>query len=187
VTRPSPSLHLKHFFTRHTRPQFKCHTIATFKGIDTIVMRVSGVYSWAKCGSLGSQIFIGIVWYIISRLALGPAQPSIRSVLELLLLGYTVGDVNLTTLVLKLRIVEIHRDAGKFLALPIFLFAAQPKELYLDGLNRLEQRSHKCVELKGGIYRVNTFFQSRSLFFSLQSQRIISPLRTSTHPCICMA
>jgi hypothetical protein len=28
-------------------------------------------------------------------------------------------------------------------------FTAQPKELFLDGLKRLEQRSHKCVELRG--------------------------------------
>jgi hypothetical protein len=32
---------------------------------------------------------------------------------------------------------------------PIFLFAAQPKEFFLDGLKKLEQRSHKCVELRG--------------------------------------
>jgi hypothetical protein len=35
-----------------------------------------------------------------------------------------------------------------FLA-PIFIFAAQPKEIFLDGLKKLEQRSHKCVELRG--------------------------------------
>jgi histone-lysine N-methyltransferase SETMAR len=28
-------------------------------------------------------------------------------------------------------------------------FAAQPKEFFLDGLKKLEQRSHMCVELKG--------------------------------------
>jgi hypothetical protein len=28
-------------------------------------------------------------------------------------------------------------------------FAAQPKEFFLDGLKKLEQRSHKCVELRG--------------------------------------
>jgi hypothetical protein len=28
---------------------------------------------------------------------------------------------------------------------PIFLFAAQPKEFFLDGLKKVEQRSHKCV------------------------------------------
>jgi hypothetical protein len=32
---------------------------------------------------------------------------------------------------------------------PIFLPAAQPKEFFLDGLKKLEQRSHKCVELRG--------------------------------------
>jgi hypothetical protein len=41
------------------------------------------------------------------------------------------------------------RYADKFLAFPIFLFAAQPKEFLLDGLKKLEQRSHKCVELRG--------------------------------------
>jgi hypothetical protein len=39
---------------------------------------------------------------------------------------------------------------------PDFLFAAQPKEFFLDGLKKLEQRSHKCVELRGEY--VNTFF-----------------------------
>jgi hypothetical protein len=32
---------------------------------------------------------------------------------------------------------------------PIFLFAAQQKEFFLDGLKKLEQRSHTCVELMG--------------------------------------
>jgi hypothetical protein len=32
---------------------------------------------------------------------------------------------------------------------PPFLFAEQQKEFFLDGLKKLEQRSHKCVELKG--------------------------------------
>jgi hypothetical protein len=32
---------------------------------------------------------------------------------------------------------------------PIFLFAAQPKECFLDVLKKLEKRSHKCVELIG--------------------------------------
>jgi hypothetical protein len=32
---------------------------------------------------------------------------------------------------------------------PLFLFAAQLKEFFLDGLKKLEQRSHKCVELRG--------------------------------------
>jgi hypothetical protein len=32
---------------------------------------------------------------------------------------------------------------------PVFLFAAQPKEFFLDGLKKLKQRSHKFVELRG--------------------------------------
>jgi hypothetical protein len=36
-----------------------------------------------------------------------------------------------------------------FYLFPVFLFAAQPKEFFLDGLKKLEQRSHKCVELRG--------------------------------------
>jgi hypothetical protein len=43
----------------------------------------------------------------------------------------------------------IRRGADKSLAFSIFLFAAQPKEFFLDGLKKLEQRSHKCVELRG--------------------------------------
>jgi hypothetical protein len=45
----------------------------------------------------------------------------------------------------------IRRGADKSLAfpVPIFVFAAQQKEFFLDGLNKLEQRSHKCVELRG--------------------------------------
>jgi hypothetical protein len=33
---------------------------------------------------------------------------------------------------------------------PIFLFATEKKEFFLDGLKKLELRSHKCVELGGG-------------------------------------
>jgi hypothetical protein len=30
-----------------------------------------------------------------------------------------------------------------------FLFPAQPKEFFFDGLKKLEQRNHKYVELRG--------------------------------------
>jgi hypothetical protein len=40
---------------------------------------------------------------------------------------------------------HIRRGADKSLA---YLFAAQPKEIFLDGLKKLKQRSHKCVELR---------------------------------------
>jgi hypothetical protein len=43
----------------------------------------------------------------------------------------------------------LRRSAVKSLAFPIFLFAAQPKEFFLGLVKKLEQRSHKCVELRG--------------------------------------
>jgi hypothetical protein len=44
---------------------------------------------------------------------------------------------------------RILKGAGKSLAFPIFLSAAQPKEYFFDGLTKLKQRSHKCVQLSG--------------------------------------
>jgi hypothetical protein len=44
---------------------------------------------------------------------------------------------------------EISRGADKSLAFPIFLFTAQPKELFFHELKKLEQRRHKCVDLRG--------------------------------------
>jgi hypothetical protein len=38
---------------------------------------------------------------------------------------------------------------GVLRSLWLFLFAAQPKEFFFDGLKELEQRSHMCVELRG--------------------------------------
>jgi hypothetical protein len=58
-----------------------------------------------------------------------------------------------------MKAVDVCRLSDKSLAFPIFLFAEQPKEFFLGGLKKLEQRSHKCVELRGGICRVNIFFQ----------------------------
>jgi uncharacterized membrane protein len=37
---------------------------------------------------------------------------------------------------------------GVLISLWLFLFAAQPKESSLDGLKKIEQRSHKCVQLR---------------------------------------
>jgi hypothetical protein len=36
---------------------------------------------------------------------------------------------------------------GVLISLWGFLFAAQPKYFFLDGYKKLEQQSHKCVEL----------------------------------------
>jgi hypothetical protein len=44
---------------------------------------------------------------------------------------------------------SICRGADKSLVFPSFLFAAQPKEFFFDGLKKLEQQSHKSVELRG--------------------------------------
>jgi hypothetical protein len=38
---------------------------------------------------------------------------------------------------------------GVLLSLWLFLFAAQPKEFFFGELKKLQQRSHKCVELRG--------------------------------------
>jgi hypothetical protein len=46
-------------------------------------------------------------------------------------------------------VICVRRGADKSLAFPIFLFAAKSKEFFLDGLNKLEQQRHKCVELRG--------------------------------------
>jgi hypothetical protein len=48
-------------------------------------------------------------------------------------------------------ILSLHRGTDKSMAFPSFLFAAQPEEFFLDGLKKLEQRSHKCVELRGNM------------------------------------
>jgi hypothetical protein len=55
--------------------------------------------------------------------------------------------------------ITMRKGAYKSLTFGIFLFAAQRKEFFLDGLKKLVQRSHKRVELRGGICRVNTFLQ----------------------------
>jgi hypothetical protein len=52
----------------------------------------------------------------------------------------------------KLYYYILRRGADKvfgFFLFPIFLFAAQKEQFFLDGLKKLEQRSHKCVELRG--------------------------------------
>jgi hypothetical protein len=66
---------------------------------------------------------------------------------------------------------------------PVFLFAAQPKEFFLDGLKKLEQRSHKCVELMGGICGVNTFFQSLVSFIRPKTYQ--PPLVDVSSPISC--
>jgi hypothetical protein len=47
----------------------------------------------------------------------------------------------------------------------LFLFAAQPKEFFLDGLKKLEQRSHNCVELRENILSKYIFFNPAACCF----------------------
>jgi hypothetical protein len=47
------------------------------------------------------------------------------------------------------KILRKEADNSFTFLIPCLLFAAQPKEFFLDGLKTLEQRTHKCVELKG--------------------------------------
>jgi hypothetical protein len=37
------------------------------------------------------------------------------------------------------------------ISLWLFFFASQPKIYFFGGLKKLEQRSHKCVELRGNM------------------------------------
>jgi hypothetical protein len=50
----------------------------------------------------------------------------------------------------SVNLVRTEIYVGVLINVWLFLFAAQPKEFFLDGLKKLEQRSHKCVELRGG-------------------------------------
>jgi hypothetical protein len=69
---------------------------------------------------------------------------------------------------------SICSGADKSLSFYIFLFAAQPKEFFLDGLKKLEQRSHKCVELRGEY--VNTFFFNPIACFLYKAKDLSAPL-----------
>jgi hypothetical protein len=66
-------------------------------------------------------------------------------------------NVGSYSLVVFFLLSPLRRGADKSLAFPIFLFGAQPKEFFLGGLKKLEQRSRKCGT-QGRICRVNTFF-----------------------------
>jgi hypothetical protein len=52
--------------------------------------------------------------------------------------------------ILKNSNIRSHlKYVGVLISLWLFLFAAQPKEFFLNKLKKSEQRSHKCVELTG--------------------------------------
>jgi hypothetical protein len=58
----------------------------------------------------------------------------------------------------------------------LFLFAAQPKEFFLDGLKKLEQPSHKCVELRGEY--VEQIFSIPKLVFFIKPKTYQPPSYT---------
>jgi hypothetical protein len=83
---------------------------------------------------------------------------------------------------LSLHQCSIHIYIGMLVSLwlflfPIFLFAAQPKEFFLDGLKKLEQKSHMFVELRGGICRVQiSFFNHVACSFLYKAKDLSAPL-----------
>jgi hypothetical protein len=71
-----------------------------------------------------------------------------------------------------------------------FLFAAQPKEFFLDGLKKLEQQSHKCVQLRGEYVEEMHFFNPVACCFLYKAKdlsappRIYTPLLTRGSACM---
>jgi hypothetical protein len=61
------------------------------------------------------------------------------------------------------------------LIVPIFLFAAKPKEFFLDRLKKLEQRSHKCVELKEDYVEQIHFFNPVACCFLYKVKDLSAP------------
>jgi hypothetical protein len=62
---------------------------------------------------------------------------------------------------------------GVLISLCLFLFAAETKEFFLDWLKKLEQRSHKCVEVRGEY--VNTFFNPVAFCFLYKTKDLSAP------------
>jgi hypothetical protein len=135
----------------------------------------SGVGTAQSVGFESRQCKIFII-STVSRRALRPGQPPIQRVPGTLSPGDKAAvGVKLTThLHLVIRGQELYRkfsachsltsfmllSTSSYASLPVvavqkslwlFLFAAQPKEFFLDGLKKLEQRSYKCVELRGSM------------------------------------
>jgi hypothetical protein len=47
------------------------------------------------------------------------------------------------------RMAQVFRYVGVLISLWLFLFAAQQKEFLLAALKKLQQRSQRCVKLRG--------------------------------------
>jgi hypothetical protein len=79
-----------------------------------------------------------IVWRVIIYAVRAVYKESRRLI-------FPIHSTYLTTLSLG------HNERRALISLWLFLFAAQPKEFFLDGLKKLEQRNTKCVELRGNM------------------------------------
>jgi hypothetical protein len=66
--------------------------------------------------------------------------------------------------------------ADMSLAFSIFLFAAQSKEFFSDVLKKLEQRSHKCVELRVEYVEQIYFFNAVACYFLYKAKDLSAPL-----------
>jgi hypothetical protein len=82
--------------------------------------------------------------------------------------------------------IIIRKSADKSLAFLIFLFAAQPKEFFLEGLKKLEQRSHKCAELTGEYVEEIHFFNPVAFCFLYKAKDLSAPLvfQVSNFDCV---
>jgi hypothetical protein len=74
----------------------------------------------------------------------------------------------------------LRRGADKSLAFPFFLFPAQAKEFFVDGIMKLEQRSHKCVELRGEYVEQIHFFNHVACCFLYKAKDLSAPLGSAS-------
>jgi hypothetical protein len=127
------------------------------EAINVIYGRMILLFRCVKC-----YVRVNLLNWIIFT---GEMQSSIRNSVPR---AYPESADLMKTLILSYALVR--RGADKSLA---FLFPAQPKEFFLDGLKKLEQRSHKCVELRGEY--VSIFFNPVTCCFLYKAQDFSPP------------
>jgi hypothetical protein len=90
---------------------------------------------------------------------------------------FVVSNLPCRGRVQSLRMLKryIHRGADKSSVFSISLFAAQPKEFFLNGLKKLEQRSHKCVELMGEYVQYIHIFNPVACCFDYKAKDLSAP------------
>jgi hypothetical protein len=60
--------------------------------------------------------------------------------------------------------------------LSLFPICSTTKEFFLDGLKKLQQRSHKCVELRGEYVEYIHFFSPIACCFLYKAKDLTAPL-----------